>query len=259
MATSGYGQYGEIAILNGMFGNLAGQINATIAAGTASVTSLTARGSAGSGNWDTTPATSSIIITGTPGSGGTVNTFTNGHLFVNSGGAPTGTTFPIASQTMGPGGVTVGDSIWVGGAAAATGTTTAVPCWQLTDIYIGLSTNAPSTSSAANIATMLLAEPSGTGSYARINVLNNRANFPLAVYSTSSSVLTCGGPFSFPASTGSGWSTGSTPLVTMFLADASTNGGGNVLAYGPLGTAQAVNASGITLSFASAAITIGLT
>jgi hypothetical protein len=45
----------------------------------------------------------------------------------------------------------------------------------------------------------------------------------------------------------------------MFIADALTLAGGNVLAIGALGTAQAVNASGITLSFATGAITLTLT
>jgi hypothetical protein len=45
----------------------------------------------------------------------------------------------------------------------------------------------------------------------------------------------------------------------MFIADASTLAGGNVIAFGALGTPQSVNASGITLSFASGAVTISLT
>ena len=55
------------------------------------------------------------------------------------------------------------------------------------------------------------------------------------------------------------WSTGATNLVTAFLADVSTLAGGNIIALGTLGTAQAVNAANITLSFASAAFTISLT
>jgi hypothetical protein len=49
----------------------------------------------------------------------------------------------------------------------------------------------------------------------------------------------------------------------MFICDSSTGTTAgtnvNVLAFGALGTAQAVAASGITLSFASGAITITLT
>ena len=71
-------------------------------------------------------------------------------------------------------------------------------------------------------------------------------------------MLTAGGPFSFTASSAA-WSTGATNLVTAFIADAPTLAGGNVLAVGQLTTPQAVNASGITLSFASGQITITLT
>jgi hypothetical protein len=71
-------------------------------------------------------------------------------------------------------------------------------------------------------------------------------------------VLTAGGPFSFAASSAA-WSTGSTNLVQMFISDSPTLGGGNVLAFGALGTPQAVNAASITLAFAAAAITLALT
>lgn len=248
-----YAQYSEQAILNAMFGNLAGQVATTIAAAATAQTSIALRGSIGSGNADTTPGTGSMIWTGTPGSGSTQNAYTAPHSFINSGGAPSGTAFPIASQSIGLA-VTVGDFVFLGGGSAAGGTTTAIPSWQLNTLYIGLTTQAVSGATQTNV---LSGEPTSTGSYARIAVLNNRTNMPLAS-AASPSVLTAGGPFSFAASTAA-WSTGATNLVQMFITDAPTLGGGNVLAFGPLGTAQAVNAAGITLSFASAAITITLT
>ncbi len=248
-----YAQYSEQAILNAMFGNCVGQVSTTIAAAATAQTTFITRGSIGSGNIDNTPATGALILTGTPGTGATQNTITNPHAFLNSGGAPTATTFPIASQSMGLA-LTVGDYLWLGGGSTNTGTTAYLPVWTLNTLYIGLTTQIVSGATQANV---LSGEPTATGSYARIAVLNNRANWPIAT-AASPSVLTAGGPFSFAAST-AGWSTGATNLVQMFIADAPTLAGGNVLAFGALGTAQAVNASGITLSFASAAITITLT
>jgi hypothetical protein len=248
-----YVQYSEQAILNAMFGNLAGQVATTIAAAATAQTSIALRGSIGSGNADQTPGTGAMIWTGTPGTGTTQNTYSAPHAFINSGGAPSATAFPIASQSIGLA-LTQGDFVFLGGGSAAGGTTTAIPSWQLNTIYIGLTTQAVSGATQANV---LSGEPTSTGSYARIPVLNTRTNFPLATAATPS-VLTAGGPFAFPASTGA-WSTGATNLVQAFLADSSSLAGGNVLAIGALGTAQAVNASGITLSFASGAITITLT
>lgn len=253
-AEATYAQYTEQAILNAMFGNLGGQVGATIAAATTAVTSITTRGSIGSGNIDNTPATGSMIFTATPGSGTTVNTGTNPHAFLNSGGAPTATTFPIASQSMGLA-LTIGDSLWLGGGSTNTGPTNgAIPSWQLTDLYIGLSTQAFAGATQANV---LSGEPTSTGTYGRIVVLNNRASFPIAT-AASPSVLTAGGPFSFAQSTAA-WSTGATNLQTMFIADSTSLAGGNVLAIGQLTTPQAVNAANITLSFASGQITITLT
>jgi hypothetical protein len=248
-----YAQYSEQAILNAMFGNACAQVGTTIAAAATAQTSIVLRGTAGSGSADTTPGTGSSIWTGTPGSGATQNTYSAPHSFINSGGAPTGTAFGIASQSIGLA-VTVGDFVFLGGGSASGGTTTAIPSWQLNTLYIGLTTQAVSGATQANV---LSGEPTSTGSYARIVVLNNRTNMPLASAATPS-VLTSGGPFSFPASS-AGWSTGATNLIQMFISDAPTLAGGNVLAFGALGTPQAVNASGITLSFASSSITITLT
>lgn len=102
-------------------------------------------------------------------------------------------------------------------------------------------------------ATILSNEPSATGSYARVAVTNNVANFAAATGSapaSKSNVL----QLSFPASTGSGWSSGATALDLVFVADASTLGGGNVLLWGYATNAQTVNAAGVTPSIAAAAL-----
>lgn len=246
-------QYSEQAILAAMFGNCCGQVATTIAAAATAQTSIALRGTVGSGNADQTPGTGAMIWTGTPGSGTTQNSYTAPHSFINSGGAPSGTAFPIASQSIGLA-LTQGDFVFLGGGSAVAGTTSAIPSWQLNTLYIGLTTQAVSGATQANV---LSGEPTSSGSYARIPILNNRTNMPNPSAATPS-VLTAGGPFSFPASTAA-FSTGATNLVQAFIADSSSLAGGNVLAIGALGTAQAVNASGITLTFASAAITITLT
>jgi len=252
-----YAQYSEQAILNSMFGNCCGCVRTTIAAAATAQTSI-ATGSianaGASGNMDQTPSSTGFVWTGhVPTTGGTTqNVYTNPHAFLLTASAATSLT--MASQSIGPA-VTAGDFIFTGGSSVAGGSTTAGgPMWTLNMVYIGLTTQAVSGATQANVLT---GEPTATGSYARIPVINNQANFPIAS-AASPSVLTAGGPFSFPASSAA-WSTTSTNLIQMFISDGATLGGGNVLAFGALGTAQAVNASGITLSFASGAITITLT
>ena len=250
-----FAQYSEQAQLAGMFGNCCGCVRTTIAAAATAQTAI-ATGSiatAGvSGNMDQTPNATAFILTGHPGSGATQNQYSAPHAFVLT--AATATSLTIASQSMGLA-LTQGDFIFLSGSASAGGSVIACgPSWNINTMYIGLSTQA---TAGGTQATILSGEPTSAGSYARIPVVNNIANFPLPS-AASPSVLTCGGPFSFPAS-GAAWSTGATNVVSMFISDAPTLAGGNVLAYGALGVGQAVNASGITLSFASGAITITLT
>lgn len=102
-------------------------------------------------------------------------------------------------------------------------------------------------------AVILAAEPSATGGYARVAVVNNPTNFPASTGSAPATKNN-GGTIAFPASTAA-WSTGATVLNIWFIADVSTLAGGNIIAYGYLTTAQAVNASGITPSFAASALT----
>jgi hypothetical protein len=105
-------------------------------------------------------------------------------------------------------------------------------------------------------ATILSNEPSSTGGYARVAVVNNAANFSAATGSVPATKVNAA-TLTFPASTAA-WSSGATALDLFFIADVSTLGGGNVLAYGYLTTAQTVNASGITPSFAASALTATL-
>ena len=250
-----YSQYSEQAILNSMFGNAVGANRTTQTAGTTAMTTINTGSIASggtTGNMDQTPNTTAMIWTGKPGTGTLINQYTNPHTFLLTNSAATSLT--IASQTNSTI-ITIGDIIFVGGSSSAGGATNgAIPSWQINTMYIGLCTQ---TSTGATQANILSSEPTSAGSYARIAVINNQANFPIASAATPS-VLTCGGPFSFPASTAA-WSTGTTNLEQMFFSDSPSLAGGNVLAFGALGTPQAVNASGITLSFASGAITIQLT
>jgi hypothetical protein len=258
-----YAQYSEQAILSAMFGNCCGAVRTTInAASTAQTTINTGSlaNAGASGNMDQTPANTAMIWTGKAGSGTTINQYTNPHAFLLTAAAATSLT--IASQSIGLA-ITAGDFIFLGGGSAASGATTSIPSWQLNQLFIGLTTQAVSGATQANV---LSGEPTSTGGYARIGAAtttptplwNNQANWPLPTAASPSVLTTGNGPWSFAQSTAA-WSTGSTNLVQMFIADVSTLAGGNVLAFGALGVAQAVNAASITLSFANAAITITLT
>jgi hypothetical protein len=109
----------------------------------------------------------------------------------------------------------------------------------LTNLYFGLSTTTI-TDAGGNIT-----EPSGNG-YARVTVTNNATNFPAASGGSKSN----GTIISFPQASGS-WGT----VTDFFISDASS--GGNIIAYGTLGTSKAVT-SGDTLQFAIGALTITL-
>lgn len=250
-----FAQYSEQAILNGIFGNCCGCVRTTIAAAATAQTTINtgsiATGGA-SGNMDQTPNATAQVWIGKPGTGATQNQYTNPHAFLLTGSAATALT--IASQSIGLA-ITVGDFIFLGGSSSAGGSLTSIPNWQLNTVYLGLTTQAVSGATQANV---LSGEPTNSNGYARIPIVNNQANFPTAT-AASPSVLTAGGPFAFPISSGGGWSTGATNLVQAFLSDAPTLAGGNVIGFGALGTAQAVNAANITLSFASGTITISLT
>ncbi len=240
-------QASERAVLDYLFGNLVGQVNQTISAPAATTTSITVRGSSGSGNMDITAASGQIFLLATPGSGSTQNQYTAVDIVQATAGS-TGTSLAITSQTIGKSRA-VGDMIFLIGSAS----TALSPTFFTNTWYVGLTTQLTSGATQANITS---GEPTSTGSYARVAVSNNVANFAAATGSIPASktnVLAV----TFPASTAA-WSTGATTLKAMFIADASTLAGGNVLAIGDLTTAQAVNASGITPSFAAAALTVTL-
>jgi hypothetical protein len=250
-----FAQYSEQALLAGMFGNCCGCVRTTIAAAATAQTTINtgsiATGGA-SGNMDQTPNTTATVNIATPGTGATQNQYTAPHRFKLTGSAATSLT--IASQSIGLA-VTVGDFIFTDGSSSAGGAiTNAGPCWMLNTLYFGLTTQAVSGATQANV---LSGEPTSTGSYARVVVVNNQVNFPLPT-AASPSVLTAGGPFSFPNSSAA-WSTGATNLIQLFIADASTLAGGNVVAFGALGTPQAVNAANIQLSVSSSGLTVTLT
>jgi hypothetical protein len=127
-------------------------------------------------------------------------------------------------------------------------------------LYLGLSTAAWATSTDAQI---LAAEPTiGTGGYARIAVTNNGTNFaaastPAAVGSPTTTNLQAGpgptGVASFPASTGSGWTSAGNFLVTASWYDAATAGNlqwaETVVNGSGVALQIAVNQAGITLYY----------
>lgn len=247
-----WSQFNDQQILNGCFGTVLGKVKTTIAAAATAQTSITAGTFASGGattTWDfATPSSTQMFFVGTPGSGTTQNVYTAPHAFLATGVVASPASFTIASQSIGLA-VTAADMIMAMGTGAQPAAWNYVNTW-----YIGLSTQAVSGATQANV---LSGEPTSTGSYARIVVPNNLLNFTAATYSSPTATVASAATFSFPASTAA-WSTGSTNLIQVFLADSSTLAGGNVFGYGALTTPQAVNAASITLSFASTAFTVTL-
>lgn len=247
-----FAQYSEQAILNGMFGNVLGLVKTGIAAAATAQTSITAGTFASGGattTWDFgTPAATTNFLVQKPGTGATINQYTNPHMFAATNVVASPASFTIASQSIGLI-ITAGDVIFNAGI-------TALPqiCGPWNTLYIGLTTQAVSGATQANV---LSGEPTSTGSYARIVIPNNLISWTAAT-AAQPSVSASAAIFAF-AQSSAAWSTGSTNLVQAFIADASTLAGGNVIAYGALGVAQSVNAASITLSFASTAFTITLT
>lgn len=305
----------EPKLLDQLFGPVVAQCNQSIAAGTTAQSSITIRGSAGSGNADHTPVVGEFWLIATPGAAGSENQYTNVDVFQVSG-SPTATSLTFSSRTV-VATRAVGDVCFVLNTTTGISAFGNVPLLQ--KLFVGLSTTGAQTTIAAgsdlaalpqgtitvasttgfaasgniiivsekgeqNIAytgttgttftgctggtgtidtgdvvyqvptaaTILSNEPTSTGSYARVGVVNNAANFPAST-GTYPGSKSSGATFAFPASTAA-WSSGATVLDIFFLSDSSTLAGGNIIAWGYLTTAQAVNASGITLSFASSAL-----
>lgn len=316
-----FGSTMEPKLLDQLLGANVAQINQSVASGTASTSSLTIRGSAGSGSADHTPVVGEVWVAVTPGAAGSENQYANWEVYQVSG-SPTGTSLTFASRTT-TSTRAVGDLCFILNTTAGISAFGNVPL--LGKVFIGLSTAGAQATIAAgsdtntlpqgtvNItqtsgtfpasgnviivteageqnvaytgltgsnptvtaltgctggtakidtgdtvylvpsqATLLSNEPTSTGSYARSSQTNNAANFPAST-STYPASKSSGATFSFAASTAA-WSSGATALVTFFIADSSTLAGGNIIAWGYLTTPQAVNASGITLSFGSGSL-----
>lgn len=123
-------------------------------------------------------------------------------------------------------------------------------------LYVGVSTQA--WSSTVTDASLKTGEPTSAGGYARIAVTNNVTNFPAATGSNPATSKMAVSQ-SFPTSTAA-WSTGATALASVFIADAATLAGGNILWNGALTPAtDIVNGSGVTFTFAANALTATLT
>jgi hypothetical protein len=141
------------------------------------------------------------------------------------------------------------DAVFGGGAtqAAYTG--------QATN-YVGVSTSTYTITLLD--ATIVAAEPSGTGSYARIAVTNNATNFPASTTSTATGTKKLHVAQSFAASTAA-WSTGATALASFFFAATSTVQAGVPLWSGALSPAtDIVNGTGVTFTFAIDAVQMTL-
>jgi hypothetical protein len=257
-----FAQYSEQAMLAGMFGNCVGMVRTAIAAGATAQTTIAtgslASGGA-SGNMDQTPNATAWIFTGHPGASPNQNTYTAIQAFKLTAAALTSLT--IASQTVSTA-VAAGDAIFVGGSSSPGGATGNIPSLGLAQqLYVGLSTQALPGATQANV---LAGEPTSAGGYARVGaggspapLWNNQANWPLPT-AASPSILTPAGVWAFPVSMGP-WSSGATQLQTVFIADALTLGGGNVLAIGALSTPATVNGGAVTAQFSAGALLLSLT
>jgi hypothetical protein len=236
-------QLTERSILDYILGNCIGCVRTAIAAAATAQTAINTGSVATggvSGNMDTTPSANDVVFIATPGSGATQNQYTNPAAFQVS--SSTATVMTIPSQSIGPA-RSIGDYIFKIG---NTGSLSMLGgCGLLNTVYVGLTTQLTSGATSANI---LSGEPTSTGSYARVAYLNSPTNFSAATGSQPATKTTLTA-VTFAASSAA-WSTGSTTLKAWFIADASTLAGGNVLCIGDLTTPQAVNAAGITPSFA---------
>lgn len=114
--------------------------------------------------------------------------------------------------------------------------------------FVGLSTADPGNTFAT------IAEPTiGTGAYGRSTSITTTAGWTAAPTPTNPGDVAVSAnavAVSFPASTAA-WSTGATVLTHFFLSTSATSLLiANGIALGPITPTTAVNASGITLSFA---------
>lgn len=314
----------EPKVLDNIYGNVVAQCNSTIAAGATAQTSITLRGSAGSGNADHTPVSGEVWAFATPGAAGSENQMSNWDIYVATGGTATSITFTsrtaVAARAVGDvafvlttttgmsqfGNVMLNQKLFAGlSSAGATATVSsssdlaALPQGTLNITqtsgtfpasgniivvsesgeqniaYTGLTGSNPSVTALTGCtggtgtvdtgdtvylvptaATILANEPTSTGAYARVAMINNAANFSAAT-GTRPASKTNAAAIAFPTSTGSGYSTGATKLPIIFFADNSTLGGGNIVAWSVVTVAyqQAINAAGITPQVAASTYT----
>lgn len=311
------GTYSEPKLLDQLFGAVEAQCNQAISAGTAAQTSITLRGSIGSGNADVTPSSGEIWLFVTPGTGATQNQYTNWDVFQATGGTATSITFAsrtvVAARAVGDYAFRLAtttsflrflieNTVYVGLSTAGAQTTVAAGSDLATlptgTINVASTTGFPNSAAVALIdssnglqvvnytgtsggtqltgctggtgildtgsvvlyaptsAVILAAEPTSTGSYARVSYLNNPANWPAAAAGPGSSKSNANA-VTFATSTAA-WSSGASALDMFFIADVSTLAGGNILGWGYLTVAQTVNASGVTLNFPSTTLAVSL-
>jgi hypothetical protein len=141
------------------------------------------------------------------------------------------------------------DAVFGGGASQSAWTGVAT-------MYCGVSTSTYSTTLLD--ATIIAAEPTSAGSYARIVVTNNSTNFPASTTSTATGTKKLHIAFSFVTSTAA-WSTGATALASFFWSSVSTLATGPVVWMGALTPAtDVVNGTGVTFTFAIDALQMTL-
>jgi len=303
----------EPKLLDQLFGAVVAQVNQSIAAGTTAQSSITIRGSSGSGNADHTPVVGEIWLCVTPGAAGSENQYTNWDVFQVSG-SPTATSLTFGSRTV-VSTRAAGDLCFVlnrttginqfgnvpllgklfaglstagaqatiaagsdtntlpqgtinitqtGGTFPATGNVIIVTELGEQEIaYTGLTGSNPNVTALTGCtggtgkidtgdtlylvptaAAILTNEPTSTGLYARVSLVNNAAQFGAATgsYPASKNNAT---QITWPQSNAA-WSSGATGLDVAFLADSSTLAGGNIVTWWYVTPAQTVNAANIT-------------
>lgn len=162
-----FGSTMEPKLLDQLLGANVAQVNQAISAGTTAQSSITIRGSAGSGNADHTPVVGEFWLCATPGAAGSENQYTNVDVFQVSG-SPTATSLTFASRTV----VAVRA---VGDLCFVLNTTTGISAFGnvplLGKVFIGLSTAGAQATIAAGSDTNTL--PQGT-----VNITQTSGTFP---------------------------------------------------------------------------------
>lgn len=238
-----FGGASGIYIDQQMFGAVVGCVRTAIAAAATAQTSINIGSSATggvSGNADTTPPNNAILLIGHPGSGATQNQLSI--VMAVKITSSTATVITIPSQSFGLG-LSVGDFIYYLG-------TQAQPNFQNT-VYVAFST--ATWTSTITDATLEAGEPTSAGNYGAngpLSFLNNSTTI-WATAALSAGIVTVQNSLAQTAATSNAaWSTGTTPLASIFYRDTSTIAGGNVTFSSALTPAtDIVNGTGVTFSF----------